>query len=77
MGQSEENNLFCQHYKRENDLYLERLLNIRGKFQYGLDQIIAAGDAEDYEARINAFSLKDLEIAKQFPMDVYFDFWKP
>jgi len=77
MGQSEENNLFCQHYKRENSLYLERLLNIRGKFQSGLDQIIELGEAEDFSGRINAFTVKDLEVAKQFPLDVYFDFWKP
>lgn len=35
------------------------------------------GDSNDWGGRVSAFSKKDLVSAKQFPMDVYFDFWKP
>ena len=69
--------MFCEDYAEKNTQYLERLHNIRGKFQSGLDQIIELGETEDFGGRVNAFTRKDLVAAKQFPLDVYFDFWKP
>lgn len=77
LGQSETNNVFCDNYREENASYLERLHNIRGKFQTGFDQIVQLGDDEDFGGRVNAFTKKDLIAAKAFPMDVYFEFWKP
>jgi hypothetical protein len=77
LGQSETSNVFCDNYKEENKKYLERLHNIRGKFQTGFDQIVELGDDEDFGGRVNAFTKKDLIAAKAFPMDVYFEFWKP
>jgi len=35
------------------------------------------GDSNDWSGRVSAFVKKDLIAAKQFPLDVYFDFWKP
>lgn len=77
MGQSPDTNIFCDNYREENAKYLERLHNVRGKFQAGFDEIVEIGETEGHEGRVNAFIKKDLITAKQFPMDVYFDFWKP
>ena len=44
--------------------YLERLHNIKGKFQTGYDDIVAVGDGDDWDARINSFTKKDLMTAK-------------
>jgi len=77
MGQSETHNLFCDNYHEKNMQYLERLHNIKGKFQSALDKIIEIGESDDWSGRVTAFVKKDLIVAKQFPLDVYFDFWKP
>lgn len=77
MGQSDTTNIFCDNYRDENRGYLQRLHNIRGKFQAGYDQIVEIGDSDDFGGRVNAFNKKDLVGAKAFPMDVYFNFWKP
>lgn len=77
LGQSPTNNIFCDNYRDLSAQYQERLHNIKGKFETAFDEIVALGESKEYDGRINAFTKKDLETAKQFPMDVYFDFWKP
>lgn len=64
MGQSETNNIFCDNYHEENNHYLERLHNIKGKFESAYDQIVTIGESDDWGQRVNAFVKNDLVIAK-------------
>lgn len=77
MGHFDGNNVFCDNYEEVNTKFQEESIRIGNLFQDNYKKIVAKGELgpDHFSDRVNVVTSKDLQVAYQFSIDVYYEHW--